>query len=95
VAGVITVRFPSGFSIQYNDLNHADIRDNGIYLGKKSDTGHYSVWAPKDCIIEHISPCRTYDAASESQTAVLKQQVDLLAKEIRSLKRAIAKGAKS
>jgi len=92
---MITVRFPSGFSIQYNTLDHSDIRANGIYLGKKSDTGHYSVWVPLDCIIEHISPCQTYNAANDGKLAALESTVEGLAKEIRSLKRAVAKAARA
>jgi hypothetical protein len=62
---MITVRFPTGFSVQYNDLDGADFRPTGIYLGKKSDPDNYSVWAPIDCIIEHIAPCRTYWAKDD------------------------------
>lgn len=59
---MITVRFPSGFSVQYNDLDMVDIRQDGIYLGMKTAPNSYYVWAPKDCLIEHIRPCQTYNA---------------------------------
>jgi len=88
---MITVRFPSGFSIQYNTLDHADIRADGIYLSTKDKPNSYSVWAPKGCVIEHISPCRTYDAANDQTLKGLERTVDALAKEIRSLKRKVAK----
>lgn len=86
---MITVRFPTGFSIQYNDIDHADFRTNGVYLGKKSAPNTYSVWAPLDCVIEHISPCRTYNAAGP--TLELEQEVRLLQKKVESLQRAINK----
>ena len=87
---MITVRFSTGFSVQYNDLNHADIRADGAYLGKENDKGHYSVWVPKDCIIEHVSPCRTYNPTLVSSDKV-QAEVAGLTKEVRSLKRKITK----
>ena len=86
---MITVRFPSGFSIQYNDLDNSEIRENGTYLGKKSSPNIYSVWCPTDCIIEHIRPCRTYNASGEPDE--VKQEIATLRKEIRSLTRKINK----
>lgn len=86
---MITVRFPSGFSVQYNDLDNADIRADGIYLGKNKSPGTYSVWVPKDCLVEHLSPCRTYNASGPSSNLVA--EVTQLTREIASLKRKLAK----
>ena len=86
---MITVRFPSGFSVQYNDLNTADFRPNGVYLGKKSTPDSYSVWAPLDCMIEHVSPCRTYHAGaddSKREIAELRHKLDLARRQIAKLK---------
>lgn len=88
---MITVRFPSGFSVQYNELDNVDIRANGIYLGRKSSPNSFSVWAPLDCIVEFIHPCRTYNAAREESESLLKQQLEFLRKEVRSLGRKIGK----
>ena len=90
---MITVRFPSGFSVQYNSLDHVDIRANGIYLGKKSAPNTYSVWCPTDCIVEHTSPCRTYQAATEQQNRDLVAQLEALRKEVRALGRKVGKSA--
>lgn len=92
---MITVRFPSGFSIQYNSLNHADIRDNGIYLSTKDKPNSYSVWVPRDCVIEHISPCRTYNAMTDRSLEGIQRTVESLGKEIRSLKRKLAKDGRA
>lgn len=88
---MITVRFSSGFSIQYNDLDTVDTRQNFHYLGKKSAPGSYFAIAPLDCVIEHIRPCRAYSAVSESTAETLKSAVAQLAKDIRSLKRKMEK----
>ena len=89
---MITVRFPSGFSVQYNDLDNADFRSNGTYLGNKNNPNSYSVWVPTGCIIEHVRPCRTYDASTENTET--RQQIDSLRREVRSLTRKIGKLAK-
>jgi hypothetical protein len=88
---MITVRFPTGFSVQYSDLDGADFRPNGIYLGKKSDPDNYSVWAPIDCIIEYIAPCRTYWAKDDDLKLALQatqHKLDLARKQIERLKSA-------
>ena len=46
---------------------------------------------PKDCIIEFASPCRTYNAVREESELQLKQQIESLQKEVRSLIRKIGK----
>lgn len=90
---MITVRFPSGFSVQYNDLDHADFRSTGIYLSKKTANNTYQVWAPLTCIIEHVTPCRTYNPTSIGMPQIdrVVAAVELLAKDVRSLKRKLAK----
>jgi len=89
---MITVRFPSGFSVQYNTLNTCDFRSTGIFLGRKDDPAHYSVWAPLDCIVEHVAPCRTYFAATQNDALALenkglKHQIELLNKRIARMKK--------
>jgi hypothetical protein len=92
---MITVRFPSGFSIQYNDLDHADFRTDGAYLGEKKSPSTYSVWVPKDCVVEHIRPCRTYNAATESSENDTRAEVQLLQKKVAALTRSINKRQKA
>lgn len=88
---MITVRFPTGFSIQYNDLKHADFRANGIYLSKTAGDNSYSVWVPIDCVIEHVTPCRTYNASREASDSLLAVQIEALRREVRSLTRKVGK----
>lgn len=88
---MIIVRFPTGFSIQYNDLDYADIRANGTYLGKKATPNSYSAFVPLDCVVEHIRPCRTYNAATEDAHSSLLAELAALRKEVRSLTRKTAK----
>lgn len=87
---MITVRFPSGFSLQYNDLDSVDTRGSYHYLGKKKDPGYYSVIAPLDCIIEYVAPCRAYNPTLVPNDKV-QAEVALLSKEIRSMKRKLDK----
>ena len=87
---MITVRFPSGFSVQYNDLDSVDTRATYHYLTKKKEIGSYYVIAPLDCVIEHISPCRTYNPTLVPNDKV-QAEVALLSKEVRSMKRKLDK----
>jgi hypothetical protein len=95
---MITVRFPSGFSVQYNSLNKIAWDNAGSHgamlYGSNPDgtrnTG-WSVHVPAECIVEFIRPCRTYQAASESAEAEMKQEIAALRKEIRALTRKVGK----
>ena len=87
---MITVRFPSGFSVQYNALDRVQLMDNGsARLKKSSEPDHYYVLVPAECIVELTTPSRTYNASVPSQE--LASEVANLRKEIRSLSRKIAK----
>jgi len=95
---MVTVRFPTGFSVQYNNLNQIDWDRDGSHgamlYGSKTDGTRDSGWSvhvPADCIIEFVTPCRTYNAAREETESQLKLQIDALRKEVRSLARKIGK----
>ena len=99
MAGVITVRFPSGFSVQYNSLNKLvwdqDGRGGAMLYGSKPDGTRavgWSVHVPADCLIEFTQPCRTYSAAGSPDT--LQAEVAALRKEVRSLTRKVGKDKK-
>lgn len=94
---MITVRFPSGFSVQYNTLNRIVwARDNSgsahLYGSKADGTicDGWSVTVPRECVIELIQPCRTYNASGPGED--LKAEVAALRKEIRALARRVAEG---
>lgn len=84
----MTVRFPNGQAIQYNSAGfvsrHSEYSD--LYE-RKGAGGNGEVWiaqVPNSCVIECRMPCRVYDAM---QT----QPLEVLTKEVRSLKRKISK----
>ncbi len=88
---MITVRFPSGFSVQYNEANQAKLAGDGFHdIVRKEPFRWYARVGP-DCLIEGWSPCRTYNAANSSAESELKQQIEALRKEVRSLGRKIVK----
>jgi hypothetical protein len=87
---MITVRFPDGFSIQYNDLTWVKWGGNCAHLYKDStEKGGWKVTVPRECVIEFISPCRTYNASRPSED--LTAEVAMLRKKIASLTRKIGK----
>lgn len=62
---MLTVRFSTGFSIQYNEANYA-VR-NGEYtdLYDKKGGRLFAQVPTRECVIEFVAPCRTYSAATE------------------------------
>jgi hypothetical protein len=93
---MVTVRFPSGFSVQYNSLSQIRWDETGsggaMLFGTKPDgtrNAGWSVHVPKECIVEFIQPCRAYDA--NGPTPEIQFEVRELRKQIESLKRAINK----
>jgi hypothetical protein len=84
---MMTVRFPSGFSVQYNTAMYSWCEDGRVKLYTDSTKLHIVAIVSGDAIVEHISPCRTYDASIP--------EVAELRREIRALTRKLSKnGAK-
>ena len=86
---MITVRFPSGYSVQYNDLTWVSWVGGVGYLHKKKDTG-WSVRVPEGALIEFVSPCRSYDGGTDATSEKLwelTRQVELLKKNVARLLR--------
>lgn len=90
---MITVRFPSGFSVQYNSATNV-YRDSAgyanLYVGPER-TG-WLAHVPLDCIIEAKPPCRTYFAATQNDAVMLEKKaldhkVCLLKRQIARLKK--------
>lgn len=81
---MITVRFPSGFSVQYNTANYC-VHERGWHTLRTKEGGDWVACVPFDCIVEYITPCRTYNPISE-RTA---DRLDGIEKELRSIKRKI------
>lgn len=89
---MITVRFATGFSVQYNDATFVDNGENCHRLLTEKG-GRIIARVPHDCIVEFVSPCRTYTPIATDSDQV-KATIDQLAKDVRSLKREVAKWRK-
>ncbi len=89
---MITVRFPTGFSVQYNNANYATRSHDGGYtdIYTKKDGAWVAQVPTSSCLIEVVSPCRTYDASNGSGD--VSAEVRELRRTIESLKRKIKKG---
>lgn len=87
---MITVRFATGFSIQYNDAGY--VFRSTVYCDLYvKEGGRWIAQVPNDALIELVAPCRIYNSATEDSSAPLRAELALLAKEVRSLKRKMDK----
>jgi len=86
---MMTVRFPNGQALQYNEALWLDYEHNGTWVLRKAKGGDCVAFiqASAGAIVEFRSPCRV----SHPQVKDLQPQIDQLTKEIRSLKRKIQK----
>jgi len=92
---MITVRFPTGFSVQYNDVNHVEYTGNIARLTHNPGNKWYAdVMLSSGAIIEVYAPCRTYNANQISDDtladAVLDRLRHLPGHKLVKLKRAVA-----
>jgi hypothetical protein len=81
---MMTVRFPNGQAVQYNDANLLD-HQNGFSIlyhqtGIKKD---FIAKVPIDCLIEFVSPCRVYNPLA----SVPNEKLEDVNKELRALRR--------
>ena len=84
---MMTVRFPSGFSVQYNDA-HFISRIDGIARLYDKEGGKLLAYVPMaTAIIECVSPCRLYDAIPQSEKLAFPE----LEKKVGALTRAVNK----
>ena len=94
MVGVITVRFPTGFSVQYNSLSFVTQESNGVRLlftNERDVKSGWSVLVPAEALVEVTAPCRTYNAAREEWESIQKSEMSALRKEVRTLARKIGK----
>jgi hypothetical protein len=82
---MMTVRFPSGFSIQYNRATYVNRMASftDLYTAKG---GSWIAQIPNDAVIEVEPACRVYNPTTPDPNR-LQAETALLSKEIRSLKR--------
>jgi len=67
---MMTVRFPSGFSVQYNNAHHLSFHGDMMRLLTAAQDGQWICDIPvaSGAIIEVSQPCRTYDANTREIT---------------------------
>lgn len=82
---MITVRFDTGFSVQYNDLNWVKFANGMALLYKNKTAAGYSAAAPLTALIEVIDPCRAYNPTIFSRDG----RMEAVEKELRGLKNRI------
>lgn len=90
---MITVRFPSGFSVQYNEataMKWAGGSDGGMLLYRSAadrDAGKgWHVYVPKEALVEFTAPCRTYSAVRDETTETIR---GLMQSEFKTIQRQI------
>ncbi len=84
---MMTVRFPSGFSVQYNNAAYVTYGADYHILRTEKD-GKLIAIAPSEAIVEFVTPCLTYNANGSPDD--LKAEVAALRKDVRSLTRKLA-----
>jgi len=86
---MITVRFPNGHAVQYNDGNYLETWEDGATIRTKKD-GDLIAEVPKTCIIEWVRPCRVYNPLA----TVHNEDLIALKKEVAALRRKLDKQVK-
>lgn len=86
---MMTVRFPDGTAIQYNTANYVTRHSEYSDLQEKKD-GLWVAQIPNTAIIEIVPACRVYNAITDYRDT----RLDLIEKELRSLKRHISAALK-
>lgn len=68
---MITVRFPTGVAIQYNDAHYVEVWGGMVKIKTGSgDDGKLVAMVPTDAIIEWHKPCRVYNTNHEPSSIV-------------------------
>jgi hypothetical protein len=85
---MMTVRFPTGFSVQYSTARFADRSTNYTDLYTKRG-GAWVAQVPNDAVIEGVLACRTYSASGPSEDVAV--EIRELRKKVMSLSRLVRK----
>lgn len=86
---MMTVRFPNGQAIQYNDARHVN-RHNEFTDLYTCEDGRWIAQVPNSCIIEGAIPCQVYNPLAEHGEN-LEKEITLLRKQLRKLSRELSK----
>jgi hypothetical protein len=84
---MMTVRFPNGQAVQYNDANFISWGNDHstLYNEEPNQGGQLIARVPRECIIEWEKPCRVYNPISSAPN----EELEALKKEVQALKRLI------
>ncbi len=75
---MITVRFSTGYCIQYNDAGFSFRESSQTVIYDSPEKKRLFAIVPNDCLIEHRAPCRTYfDGTSEFKAALADARLDM------------------
>lgn len=84
---MITVRFATGFSVQYNSAGYVDRGTEGLARLYDKKGGTWIATVQGDCIIEGSTPpCRTYSAVRDETTETVRA---LMQSEFKTIQRQI------
>lgn len=87
---MMTVRFATGFSVQYNDANFIHYGDHTHQLRDRKD-GNLIATVPASAIVELVPPCRIYNAVRDETTETIRGLVQsefkTIQRQIRALKK--------
>lgn len=62
---MITVRFPTGVAVQYNDANWVNRSSHGYTDLYDKQGGRWIAQVPNECIVEPTRACRVYNSNHE------------------------------
>lgn len=75
---MITVRFPTGFSVQYNDATYVEYLADDTARLRVGKGGTWVADVPKDALIEVQPACRTYNAQARPAATIAKEFLQAL-----------------
>lgn len=80
---MITVRFPNGHAIQYNNMHFVWHTDNGTWkLGENETKPSVFIQASAGAVVEFTSPCRVYNGEHAQPLAEIQKEVHALRRKI-------------
>ena len=90
---MITVRFPNGQAVQYNDAGFVDRDQSYSDLYVDSTKEKWIAQVPNTCLIEIVQPCCVYNAlpATPVPITIKNDPNNLILDELKAIKRRLNK----
>jgi hypothetical protein len=85
---MMTVRFPNGQAVQYNNANFIERSSEYSDIYEHKD-GIWIAQVPNSCVVEKIKPCRVYNplaTVSNESLVELKKEVQALRRKLYRMK---------